>query len=477
LRLVEVQVLRFAQDDKVCGEGIEQRAIPRLGRGCELFRMPLSADHPPVVGGPLRAFDDSVGRMRNGSESLTQPGDGLMVHRVDLQDLRAERDGEPRSRLDADLMYAPVARTAAVVLEGIRPLTRDVLYERAAQGDVGDLDAAADRQGGKAPFARRPHQRQFEGVALGVDFAQCGVGSSIEVPGIDVFTAGEHEPLHAFQHRVRIAGIEDWKNERPQPDRTDGIGVCSVGAHTHHAADRFRGGGDGDGRKTRHWTSGCEGESGFCILSVGVRPLQRPALPPHVASSRNGMFESFRQSLSDLMDRATPPEERRVGLARMKETLVQAKMGLEDLRRGVVVTRQRLDAETRELETMRRRKSAATGINDAETVALAEKYEAIHAERAEIVRRKLAAQEEELALVEREVSEMTVEFKNAVSGAGVSTGSASVDARARAEADSILDGGASVRDEIDALGRAGARSAREAEAERQLAELKRRMGK
>jgi hypothetical protein len=189
------------------------------------------------------------------------------------------------------------------------------------------------------------------------------------------------------------------------------------------------------------------------------------------------MFESFRQSLSDLMDRATPPEERRVGLARMKETLVQAKMGLEDLRRGVVVTRQRLDAETRELETMRRRKSAATGINDAETVALAEKYEAIHAERAEIVRRKLAAQEEELALVEREVSEMTVEFKNAVSGAGVSTGSASVDARARAEADSILDGGASVRDEIDALGRAGARSAREAEAERQLAELKRRMGK
>jgi hypothetical protein len=37
--------------------------------------------------------------------------------------------------------------------------------------------------------------------------------------------------------------------------------------------------------------------------------------------------------------------------------------------------------------------------------------------------------------------------------------------------------GADVAQEIDALGRASARSAREADAERLLAELKRRMGK
>ena len=189
------------------------------------------------------------------------------------------------------------------------------------------------------------------------------------------------------------------------------------------------------------------------------------------------MFESFRQSLSDLMDRATPPEERRAGLARMKQTLVQARMGLEDLRGGVVITRQRLDGELRELETMRRRKGAATGINDAETVALAEKYEAVHSERAEVLRRKLEAQEAELTMVEREVSEMTVELKRAAVGAGSAAGTISDDARANAEADSILDQGAGVAEEIDALGHAGRRSAREAEAERQLAELKRRMGK
>ena len=189
------------------------------------------------------------------------------------------------------------------------------------------------------------------------------------------------------------------------------------------------------------------------------------------------MFDSFRQSLSDLMDRATPAEERRAGLARMKQTLVQARMGLEDLRGGVIVTRQRLDVELRELETMRRRKSAATGINDAETVALAEKYEAMHSERAEVLRRKLEAQEAELTIVEREVGEMTTELKRAAVGAGSAAGATTDELRASAEAESILDQGTKVADEIDALGRAGKRSAREAEAERPLAEVKRRMGK
>ena len=54
------------------------------------------------------------------------------------------------------------------------------------------------------------------------------------------------------------------------------------------------------------------------------------------------MFEQFRQSLRDLMDRSTPPEERRAGLAQMKQTLVQARMGLDDLRTGIARTRQRL---------------------------------------------------------------------------------------------------------------------------------------
>jgi hypothetical protein len=187
------------------------------------------------------------------------------------------------------------------------------------------------------------------------------------------------------------------------------------------------------------------------------------------------MFESFRQSLNDILDRATPPEERRAVLARMKQTLVQARMGLDDLRGGVATTRQRLDIESRELETMRRRKAAATAINDAETVALAEKYETVHAERAEVLRKKLEAQEAELGMVEREVGDMTTELKQAMLGAGANP--SSIADEARAEADSVLDEGKDVAEEIDAISRAGRRSARESEAEQKLAELKRRMGK
>jgi hypothetical protein len=187
------------------------------------------------------------------------------------------------------------------------------------------------------------------------------------------------------------------------------------------------------------------------------------------------MFEHFRQSLRDLMDRSTPPEERRAGLAQMKQTLVQARMGLDDLRGGIAQTRQRLASEQRELETVRRRKGLAAGINDTETVALAEKYESLHAERTGVLERKLSAQEAELALLEREVGEMTSALKGALSGA--TTSSPLQGAAADAELDAMLDSSAGVAEEIDALGRASHRSAREAEADRLLAELKRKMGK
>src|SRR5579863_10205854 len=44
------------------------------------------------------------------------------------------------------------------------------------------------------------------------------------------------------------------------------------------------------------------------------------------------VFEQLRQSLNDLLARATKPEDRRDVLARMKDSLVHAKLGVEDLR-------------------------------------------------------------------------------------------------------------------------------------------------
>jgi hypothetical protein len=194
------------------------------------------------------------------------------------------------------------------------------------------------------------------------------------------------------------------------------------------------------------------------------------------------VFESLRKSLDDLLSRSTPPEERRQIVSRMRDTLVQAKVGLQDLRDALEKSRRRLEAERRELDTVQRRKRLAEQINDGETVRLATQYEELHAERVQVLTRKLEAQESELALAERDVAQMMTELRSAASGIGPgsdrSGGTAAMNA-AMDEIESELGGDAdrSTREEIDGLSRARGRADREADAARRLEELKRRMGK
>lgn len=184
------------------------------------------------------------------------------------------------------------------------------------------------------------------------------------------------------------------------------------------------------------------------------------------------MFENLRQSLNDLMARATKPEERRDVLARMKDSLVHAKLGVEDLRGGLAKTRQRLEEERREIETVRRRKALAEGIQDQETVELAARYEALHAERTAMLERKLEAQESEVALAERELEEMTAELRRHAIGAvpPASTAGAMRDPLAE-------ETGEAAREELDAMARERKKAMRDDDAARRLEELKRRMGK
>jgi hypothetical protein len=177
------------------------------------------------------------------------------------------------------------------------------------------------------------------------------------------------------------------------------------------------------------------------------------------------MFDELRYALQDLLRGNTPLEERRATLAAMKATLVRARLALEDMRSGVREARQRLEAEEWELATVRRRKGLAEGIGDTETVAVAERFESLHAERVAVLRRKLAANEEELALAERELSEMGAQFKAALADVGSGLGNAPT-------AESLELGL-----ELEALQRAQRRATMEAEARARLEDLKRQMGK
>jgi hypothetical protein len=183
-------------------------------------------------------------------------------------------------------------------------------------------------------------------------------------------------------------------------------------------------------------------------------------------------FDNLRKSLEDLMNRATPPDDRREIARRMRETLVQAKVGLAEMRDSLERARTRLASEERELETVRRRRQLAQDINDAETVNVANKYEATHAERVELLRKKVAIQEDEVRLAEVDVDTMTADLRAAASGTGEFA--PHVAATLTPEDD---DSDAPLASELDRLGRERARADRHQDAELRLEELKRRMGK
>jgi hypothetical protein len=179
------------------------------------------------------------------------------------------------------------------------------------------------------------------------------------------------------------------------------------------------------------------------------------------------MFERLKETLRDALSRASSPQGR-AALAQMRDALVQAKVGLADLRQGVERTRARLDAERAELDTVRRRGKLAADIDDRETVRIAEQYERKHGERVVVLDKKLAAQQEELALAEHEIDEMTAQLRAAYVG---------VIPPDATPAPAMPDPLEEARTETDALRRDIDRAARDAAAERQLDELKRRMGK
>lgn len=183
-------------------------------------------------------------------------------------------------------------------------------------------------------------------------------------------------------------------------------------------------------------------------------------------------FDNFRKSLEDLMNRHTPPTDRREAASQMRDTLIQAKMGLSEMRDALETARTRLTFEEHELETVTRRRQMALDIDDAETVAIADKFMATHGGRVELLRRKVGIQEDEMRMAEADVEAMTRDLKAATAGIG-DFGPTT----APATSPDLDFSGAAVSSEIDALSRKRARAEHQANAEAELEELKRRMGR
>jgi hypothetical protein len=169
------------------------------------------------------------------------------------------------------------------------------------------------------------------------------------------------------------------------------------------------------------------------------------------------MFEPLRDALRGFSTRLDPLE-RRAMTQSMRDALVHAKLGLNDVRASLATTSARLASERAELETVRRRQGLAAQIDDQETVAIAERFAVQHQERVAMLETKQMVQQHELSLAEREYEDMSAELRLILSG--VAPG-------ARTTASTATDATESADVRVD----------READADQRLAALKRRMGK
>lgn len=152
----------------------------------------------------------------------------------------------------------------------------------------------------------------------------------------------------------------------------------------------------------------------------------------------------------------------------MKHTLALARVARDDVRTAHALSIQKLESARTELSTILRRGDLARQIDDAETVAVAERFAESQRNTIAIFERKVAVQHEELVLTERTVSEMESELRS-VTGIGPTPPDGSA-----ADATSGPSSGATA-DPADYRGLDDA--ARAQSADERLAELKRRMGR
>jgi len=186
------------------------------------------------------------------------------------------------------------------------------------------------------------------------------------------------------------------------------------------------------------------------------------------------VFERLRDALRAALDAATPPGDLRDLARQMREAVVEAKLAVGETREAVARTDRDLTQERQRLADAERRGRLASEIQDQETVDVARRFAAKHRERTDVLEKKLAALKDELALYERELGDMQGQLVRAERDRPLTEAERSAE---RAWRDLQAAGGArpGTDPEGELLKSQLDRAAREAAADRQLRELKKKM--
>ena len=186
------------------------------------------------------------------------------------------------------------------------------------------------------------------------------------------------------------------------------------------------------------------------------------------------MFDRLRDALRAALQAATPPGDLRELTRQMREAVVDAKVGVQEMGEALKRTDMELGAERQRLSDAERRGRLAAEIQDHETVQIAQRFAERHRERVAVLERKLTAQREELALAERDLGEMHEQLKLAEGPRGAAEASTE-QAWREVQAAGGARPGVDLQDEL--LRADMDRVARERAADEQLDLLKKKLGK
>ena len=158
----------------------------------------------------------------------------------------------------------------------------------------------------------------------------------------------------------------------------------------------------------------------------------------------------------------------------MRDAVIQIRVALDTMRDHIRKSERELAVERRQLNDAERRGRLAAGIQDQETVVVAERFAARHRDRVRVLEQKLEAQRAELAVTEREHEQMKSELAEVVRHEPIHGAERSAERAWRS-----VEGTGGTRPETDVAGE-GLRSdldrrARERMAAEQLEALKKRM--
>lgn len=180
------------------------------------------------------------------------------------------------------------------------------------------------------------------------------------------------------------------------------------------------------------------------------------------------MLEGLKARLDQLL-RESGRSDPRAYAAGLREAVLEARLGIAAMGDALTATERELEVERTQLTAAERRGRLAAAVPDVETVQIAERYALRHRERVGVLERKLVVQRDELALAERELTEMIAEARRATAG----NPSESIAAAWR----DLETAGGSRPDEHQRMQAEADRQQRERAIEAQLAYLKKKMGR